>query len=207
MNIAVTGGVGSGKSTVSQLLASYLRCDLLDTDQLCRQQLEPGCEGMKRFEEVFSTRFLHLDGTLNRNRLREATFNDPHVKSQLETVLHPIVREIVLEKLQAQKQSVVSFVVEVPLLYEVQWQDEFDKCIVVYTPEHLVYERVMQRNGLSFTEIELILKAQIPIEEKRKFTPLVIDNSDTFTSSVLQVANLVKQIFSGNGYENHYCSG
>lgn len=194
MNIAVTGGLGSGKSTVSKILASYLRCELLDTDQLCRQQLEPGQEGMERLVEVFSTRYLCFDGTLNRDALREATFSDPAVRLQLETILHPIVREKIADKLQGSIIYAGHLVIEVPLLYEVHWQDEFDKCIVVYTPEHLVYERVLLRSGLTFEEIASILAAQISIEEKRKLSDLVIDNSDTFVSSVLQVANLVKNI-------------
>lgn len=192
MNIAVTGGLGSGKSTVSKILASYLRCELLDTDQLCRQQLEPGQKGLERFGKVFGGRFICPDGTLNRPALREATFKEHSVKSKLEAILHPIVRRIVANKLTAESISTVPVIVEVPLLYEVQWQDEFDRCIVVYTPEHLVYERVMFRDGLTAEEISLILASQISIEEKRNYTRLVIDNSDTFVSSMLQVANLVK---------------
>ena len=95
MNIAVTGGLGSGKSTVSKILASYLQCGLLDTDQLCRQQLRPGCEGMVRLEERYGDRFFYPDGTLDRQSLRSATFEDHSVKVQLENILHPIVRIIV----------------------------------------------------------------------------------------------------------------
>ncbi|MBW2682766.1 MAG: dephospho-CoA kinase, partial [Deltaproteobacteria bacterium] len=66
MKIAVTGGLGSGKSTVSKLLASFLGCELIDTDQLCREQLQRGAEGHEKFKEVFGGRFLHADGTVDR---------------------------------------------------------------------------------------------------------------------------------------------
>ncbi|OEU48497.1 MAG: dephospho-CoA kinase [Desulfobulbaceae bacterium S3730MH12] len=196
MKIAVTGGLGSGKSTVSKLLASSLQCELINTDQLCRKQLQPGAEGLKKFQEVFGGRFLHPDGTVNRQILREVTFKDQRIKSQLEAILHPIISEIVNQKWNQREGSIEHLVIEVPLLYEVQWQDDFDECIVVYLPEHLVYERVALRSGLSFEEIRSILQAQMPIEEKRTHTQFIVDNSTTFASSVLQVAYLVKTLVS-----------
>ncbi len=194
MKIAVTGGLGSGKSTVSKILASYLQCELVDTDQFCRQQLQPGCEGMERLNERFGDRFLFPDGTLDRQSLRRATFEDRNIRLQLEDILHPIAREMVTTRWREKKIAGEHFLVEVPLLYEVQWQDDFDECIVIYTSESTVYERVLKRSGLSFTEIRSILKAQISMEEKRKYTRFIIDNSGTFVSTMLQAANLFRRI-------------
>lgn len=196
MKIAVTGGLGSGKSTVSKLLAAFLGCELIDTDQLCREQLQRGAEGLEKFKEVFGGRFLHADGTVDRQILREVTFKDQRIKSQLEAILHPIISEIVNQKWNQREGSVEHLVIEVPLLYEVQWQGDFDECVVVYLPEHLVYERVSLRSGLACEEIRSILKAQMPIEEKRTHTQFVVDNSTTFASSILQVAYLVKTLVS-----------
>jgi len=196
MKIAVTGGLGSGKSTVSKLLASSLGCQLIDTDQLCREQLQRGAEGHEKFKEVFGGRFLHADGTVDRQILREVTFKNQRIKSQLEAILHPIISEIVNQKWKQREGSVEHLVIEVPLLYEVQWQGDFDECVVVYLPEHLVYERVSLRSGLACEEIRSILKAQMPIEEKRTHTQFIVDNSTTFASSVLQVAYLVKTLVS-----------
>jgi len=194
MKIGVTGGLGSGKSAVSKILASYLQCEFLDTDKLCRQQLQPGYQGLEKLEEYFGSRFLCSDGTLDRQGLRSATFEDLRVKERLESILHPIVRGIVTTCLRENENRGEHLVVEVPLLYEVQWQDDFDQCIVVYTPESVVYERVILRSGLSFAEIRSILKVQMPIEEKRRYTRFIIDNSGTFVSTVLQTANLCKEL-------------
>jgi dephospho-CoA kinase len=194
MKIAVTGGLGSGKSTVSKILASYLQCELLDTDQLCRQQLQPGHEGLARLKECFGNRFLCSDGTLDRQKLRIVTFENLKVKSQLEDILHPIVREIVAARFREKELRGEYLVVEVPLLYEVQWQNDFDECVVVYAPESIVYERVALRSGLRFFEIRSILDVQMPIEEKRKYTRFIIDNSGTFVSTMLQTANLSKRV-------------
>jgi len=192
MKIAVTGGLGSGKSTVSKMLASFLECELIDTDELCRSQLQPGCRGLERLKEFFGCRFLHPDGTLNRQLLREATFQNHKVKSQLETILHPVVREIVNDRWNKRPVGSEHLIVEVPLLYEVQWQNDFDQCVVVYVPEHLVYLRVKRRSGLDSEEIRLILNAQMPIEEKLAFTPLIVDNSNTLVSTFLQTVYLVR---------------
>jgi len=194
MKIAVTGGLGSGKSTVSKILASYLQCELLDTDQLCRQQLQPGYDGLEGLKECFGDRFLCSDGTLDRQQLRLVTFENHKVKKQLESILHPLVREIVAVRFREKQLLGEHLVVEVPLLYEVQWQGDFDECVVVYAPESIVYERVAQRSGLRFSEIRSILKVQIPIEEKRKYTRFIIDNSGTFVSTMLQTANLSKRV-------------
>ncbi len=194
MNIAITGGLGSGKSTVSRILASYLHCELLDTDQLCRQQLQPGCEGMVKLRECFENRFLLPDETLDRQKLRCATFEDSGVRVQLENILHPIARKIVAVRWREKKNQGEHLVVEVPLLYEVQWQEDFDESIVVYTPESSVYERVSMRSGLTFTEVGSILKAQMSIEEKRTYTPFIVDNSGTFVSTVLQTVTLCKRL-------------
>lgn len=194
MKIAITGGLGSGKSTVSKILAGYLQCELLDADQICRQQLQPGLEGMVRLKEIFGNKFLFPDGTLDRQKLRRATFKDSGVKVQLETILHPIARKLIAVRWREREMQGKHLVVEVPLLYEVRWQDDFDESVVVYTPESSVYERVLLRSGLGFTEIRSILNAQISIEEKRKHTSFIIDNSGTFVSTVLQTANLSKTI-------------
>jgi len=194
MKIAVTGGLGSGKSTVSKILASYLQCELLDTDQLCRQQLQPGHEGLARLKECFGNSFVCSDGTLDRQKLRIVTFENLKVKSELEDILHPIVREIVAARFSEKELRGEHLIVEVPLLYEVQWQNDFDECVVVYTPESVVYERVALRSGLPFFEIRSILDVQMPIEEKRKYTRFIIDNSGTFVSTMLQTANLSKRV-------------
>jgi len=193
MKIGVTGGLGSGKSTVSKILASYMRCDLLDTDQLCRQELQPGQEGMVRLRECFGGRFFCNDGTLDRQALRCATFEDYSVKRELESILHPIVRRIVATYSREKEICGEHLVVEVPLLFEVQWQGDFDESVLVYAPEDKVYERVSRRSGLSSAEIKSILKAQIPIEEKKKYTQFIVDNSGTFVSTVLQVARLINR--------------
>lgn len=195
MRIAVTGGLGTGKSTVSKVLAATLQCELLDTDQLCRSQLEPAAEGYKEFVRLFGSTFLQEDGTINRLKLRNEVFGNSEFKKSLEGILHPIVRQQVsahyLNRSVSPKKVLV---VEVPLLYEVGWEGDFDLCVVAYVPETTIIKRVMSRDGLSAEEIELVLKAQMSIEKKLEYGHYIVDNSGTFVSTVQQIGWLVRKI-------------
>jgi dephospho-CoA kinase len=190
LKIAITGGLGSGKSTVSQLLAARLCCELVNTDELCRRLLFPGEEGYIQFIESFGKEFILPDGHLDRAELREAVFRDSAVKDRLESVLHPLVLDIVKKKGESSR----LLLVEVPLLFEVGWQDDFDMCVLVYVPEEKIFERVAERDGHSREIIRAILDNQMPLEEKLHYTSVVIDNSSTFVSTVLQVNHLGRLI-------------
>jgi len=194
VKIAVTGGLGSGKSTVSNLLAAVLCCELVNTDEICRQQLLPKEKGYAELLECFGREFVATDGTLDRPKLRKAVFSDSSVKDRLESILHPLVRDIVRQKAK----STDCLLVEVPLLYEVGWQDDFDICVLVYVPEAVVYERVARRDGHSRSIIRSILENQMPLDEKLSRTSFIIDNSGTFVSTVSQVSHLKRVILAGS---------
>ncbi len=194
MNIAVTGGLGSGKSTVSKILARTIGADHLDTDQLCRQQMQPGRQGFVKFREVFGDRYLHADGTLDRRSLRQAVFTDSGIKKELETILHPLVRQQVAVHYAENCQAGENLVVEVPLLFESGWQHDFAVWVVVYVTEESCLQRVAARDGLSPEEIHRVIAAQIPISEKLAAAHFVVDNNGTFVSMVQQIAWLGKKL-------------
>lgn len=194
MNVAVTGSLGTGKSTVSKILAATLNTELIDADQLCRLQMLPGAEGFEKFRSIFGARFIQDDGTIDRLLLRQAVFEDEELRTQLENILHPIVqRQIASHGKVCSTQGEV-LVVEVPLLYEVGWQASFDACVVVYVPEELILQRVMVRDGLSAGQVKQILNAQIPIQKKLDYAHFIVDNSGTFVSTVQQLAWLSKKL-------------
>lgn len=197
MNIAVTGGLGTGKSTVGKMFASSLGCEYLDTDRICRNLMEPGSQGFCQFTDQFGHRFLGPDGSVDRIRLRQAVFTDSSVKEELEHILHPLVRQEVARKCQIVDELSGDVVVEVPLLFEVGWQEVFDVTVVVYIPEQLCIRRVSSRDGLSVSEIKHILDAQLPIEAKRDRAHFVIDNSGTFASTTLQLRWVLKKLKRG----------
>lgn len=192
MTIAVTGGLGTGKSTVSKILATALQADLIDTDDLCRRQMQPGEEGFSGFIRIFGEKFLNDDGYIDRLLLRKAVFGGTGVKEKLESVLHPIVRRQVSARQKISSGQGKKLIVEVPLLFEVGWQDWFDSSVVVYVPEALCIRRVIARDAMEAEEIEMILAAQMEISKKLEKADFVINNSGTFVSSVQQVAWLAR---------------
>ncbi|MGB3211531.1 MAG: dephospho-CoA kinase [Desulforhopalus sp.] len=194
MIIAVTGGLGTGKSTVSKILAAVLEAELIDTDQLCRKQMLPGARGYETFRRTYGARFVQGDGTIDRQLLRKAVFDDRHLREKLEGILHPIVQRQVVACGREYSGLGKTLIVEVPLLYEVGWQDQFDVCVVVFVPEKLCLLRVMERAGMSVEEVRQIMDAQIPISEKVEKTRFVVDNSGTFVSTVQQITWLSKQL-------------
>jgi dephospho-CoA kinase len=202
MNIAVTGGLGSGKSTASKILAATISAEHLDTDDLCRQQMQPGTPGFKMFLQVFGDRFVNADGSLNRQLLRQTVFADSGVKKDLEMILHPLVRRQVAEHYATCCAHGENLVVEVPLLFEVGWQYDFSVCVVVYVREDLCFQRVAIRDGFGADEIRRVCAAQLSPQEKLKLAHFVIDNSGTFVSTVQQISWLGKKLHSRENCRN-----
>lgn len=194
MKIAITGGLGSGKSTVAKILASTLETTLIDTDQLCRLQMLPGTEGYEEFGRVFGQKYIQEDGTVDRILLRQAVFKDSGLKEKLENILHPIVRRQVSTLSKTRSGHVAVSVVEVPLLYEVGWQDEFDVCIVVYVPEDICVQRVILRDEMTAEEIMRIMDSQMPIKKKLDYADFIVDNSGILVSTVQQTYWLAKML-------------
>jgi dephospho-CoA kinase len=194
MNIAITGGLGTGKSTVSKILAAHLDAELIDTDKLCRLQMIPGKEGYTRFLQVFCGKYVQADGAIDRLELPKDVFSDPDIKNTLESILHPIVRSEVAVRCEKSVTQGKIVVVEVPLLFEVGWQQDFEHTVVVFVVEKLCIQRVMARDGIDKDTISIILSSQMPIDIKRRFADFVIDNSSTFASTVQQISWLTGKL-------------
>jgi len=188
MNIAITGGLGTGKSTVSKILAAYLGAELIDTDTLCRLQMLPGKEGFTRFLQIFGGNYIQEDGTIDRLELRKAVFLDHAIKNTLEDILHPIVRSEVAARCEKSVVQGKIVVVEVPLLFEVNWQQDFEHTVAVFVLEKVCIQRVMARDGIDKDTISNIILSQMPIDIKRSLADFIIDNSSTFVSTVQQIA-------------------
>lgn len=196
MKIAVTGGYGSGKSSVTRLLSGYLGCTPVDTDQICRDLLQPGEKGTIGLEKEFGNRFLTGAGTVDRKLLREATFAEKEVKEKLEAILHPLVRESVAGLDKNRKNTSIFSVVEVPLLYEVGWHEDFDVAVLVRVGEETSIERTMERDSIHREEAVRIIALQLPMTCKEGLADYIIDNGSTFVSTAQQVGwltNLLKK--------------
>lgn len=192
MIVGVTGGIGSGKSKVASLLGKLLSGIVISADDVCRELLEPGGEGYLQFVRSGGSHFLDGDGVINRVTLREEIFADADLRDQLEAILHPLVLEKIQNVAEDDPQSFV--IAEVPLLFERDWQDEFDTIISVFSPEERIIERVMERDGVSREEVGNIIATQMPMEEKNRRADYVINNSVHWQETENQLVELAARL-------------
>lgn len=193
MNIGLTGGIASGKSTVARMLVES-GAALVDADRIAREIVEPGQPSLAQIVERFGQAVLHEDGTLNRKKLGEIVFADEAKRKALEAITHPAIRAVMRERMdklqrEAPKRLVV---VDVPLLYESGLQSLFEEVMVVYVPRSVQLERLIKRDGLSKADAERRLNAQMDIEEKKRLADIVIDNSGSLEDTALQLERFRK---------------
>jgi dephospho-CoA kinase len=188
LRVGLTGGIGSGKSTVSEAFAR-LGAKVLDADEVAREVVLPGKPAWTKLRHTFGSEFFHPDGRLNRNKLRRLVFADPEQRSRLNAIVHPeVMREIDsrFEQLTSSAEHAV-VLVDIPLLIEVGVAHRFDKVVVVYANESVQIKRLRQRDGLSREEARQALSVQIDLREKAKKADFVIDNSGTPGETQAQV--------------------
>ena len=190
MNIAITGTIGAGKSTLAAILAALLPARHIDTDLICRRLLGAGEEGWRQLRRIFPRHFFTDNGELRRAELRQAVFFDDERRRQLEGVLHPLVEAEVNQALAEAGDGFL--LIEVPLLFETGWQDRFDAVITVYIPEAAGIERVIARDRVSAEQVAKIMAAQWPAEAKAAKADWVIDNRGGTTSSFVQASWLAQ---------------
>ncbi|HHW26441.1 MAG TPA: dephospho-CoA kinase [Firmicutes bacterium] len=203
--IGLTGGISTGKSTVSSMLAS-LGAEIIDADKISHQVTEKGSSGLLRVKEVFGQKVLNPDGSLNRRKLGRVIFNDPSARRKLEDIIHPLVMaemRCALQRLsqEAMKEGrTVIAVLEVPLLFEVGAEDLVDEVWVVSTDPETQVRRLMAREGYSREEAVSRINAQMPLSEKVKRAKETIDNQGDLEKTRAQVEALwesVKRRISG----------
>lgn len=193
MRIGLTGGIASGKSTVSSWFRRH-GFPVIDADQIARQVVAPGEEGLKRVIEVFGSEMVSADGTLDRARLGSMIFHDPKKRQKLNHLLHPLIRQRMREQMDAcEAQGCPAVVLDVPLLFEGPLTGWTDRTIVVYVTRETELSRLMRRDHLSKAEALARIQAQMSLEEKKKRADAVIHNDGTVACTEQQLADLLKQ--------------
>ena len=185
--VALTGGIGSGKTTVSQHLAE-LGAAVIDTDLIAHALTAPGGAAMAAIATAFGPGAIAADGSLDRVAMRRMIFNDARARHRLEAILHPLIRARMDEQL-AQVQAPYA-VLAIPLLFETGWTDVADRILVVDLPESLQIARVMARGDLSAEEVRPILASQARRETRRQGADDLIDNSGILEDLMARTADL-----------------
>ncbi len=190
--IGLTGGIASGKSTVARIIIDY-GIPVIDADQLARDVVLPGSEGLRQIVEFFGRAVLQADGTLDRAALAEIIFSEPSARHKLESILHPAIKALAEIRLDVfRQQGVPAVFYMAPLLVEAGATDRVDEVWVVYVDRVTQLERVQKRDLLSYEEAEKRLAAQMSMDLKRTYARIVIDNCGGVEALQEKVAALLR---------------
>ncbi|MEE2665798.1 MAG: dephospho-CoA kinase [Myxococcota bacterium] len=192
--VGLSGGIGSGKSTVSSLLEE-LGSVVIDADAIVHELQAPGTPLLAELVEAFGPRVLTADGALDRKTLGGIVFEDPGARAELGRLVHPRVGETMLQRSEAARAAGAELVVlDIPLLFEgraagtgTAAQLGYDSTLLVWVPVEVQIERTIARDACSRDEAQARIDAQLPIDEKRALADRVIDNSGTREQTRAQV--------------------
>jgi dephospho-CoA kinase len=174
--IGLTGGIASGKSTVSAMFAD-MGITVIDADIEARLAVEPGEKAYNDIVSQFGAEILEEEGAINRQKLGSIIFNNEDKRLLLNSIVHPAVRERMAQKRElAEKAKEKAIVLDIPLLFESKLTGLVEKIILVYVNEETQLERLMKRNGFSEAEALSRIKSQMPLKDKVKLADAVIDN-------------------------------
>lgn len=188
--VGLTGNIGSGKSTVAQLL-SERGATIIDADVLARRAVEAGTPAYEKIVERWGTSILGLDKQLDRAALRRTVFSDPGQLEELNAIVHPEVESLRQRLLDDARQRGDRIVVcDIPLLFEKHMAPRFDRIILVDAPRPLRLERLVRDRGLRETEAMDMIAAQMPAELKRAGADFIIENAGTLNALEQHVADV-----------------
>lgn len=195
MIIGLTGGIATGKSTVSALLAAKGAL-LVDADAIAREVMLPGHPVLSAIVRHFGSKVLSEDGSLNRKKLGEIVFTDASERKMLNEITHPAIRQEIIQRMNGYEAEFPDklIVVDIPLLYEVGLDNLFSEIVVVYALEEVQLKRLMERDGLTAEQAQQRLDAQMPIEEKKRLADIVIDNSRDVAYTERQLNDLLHDL-------------
>ncbi len=187
--LGLTGGIGSGKSTVARQFGN-LGVHWVDADDVAREVVEPGTPALAAIADHFGADILLGDGALDRAKLRQIVFEQPDERIWLESLLHPIIREELTRQLHPQNYALPYVLLVSPLLLETDQHQLVKQILVVDVPVEVQIERTMGRDTNSREQVERIIAAQIPREQRLARADAVIDNNQSLNTVAAEVRAL-----------------
>lgn len=189
--IGLTGSIGTGKSTISKMIAQ-LQIPVIDADKIAREVVEPGAIAHEKIAAAFGETVFYQDQTLNRQALGEIVFSDEKKRVKLNSIIHPEIRKEMLNQRDAYvHDNVPCIVMDIPLLFESKLTHFIDKVMVVAVDEHVQLERIIERDHSSEAEAKQKINAQIAIDKKTSMAHAVIDNNGTVEASYQQLKTIL----------------
>lgn len=197
ITIGLTGGIASGKSTVSKELRN-LNIPVFDADEVSRNAVAKGSKGLALVAEAFGPEYLTAEGDLNRPKVSQLVFSNKEALHTLEKIIHKIVWDEAEAFLKAcREQQAVVAVLDVPLLIECGWHKNVDQVWLVAVKRRQQIERAMIRSGMTEAEVTARINAQMSLDEKKKHADVVIDNSGALEATLANVHKELVKITGG----------
>ncbi|MBS2969970.1 dephospho-CoA kinase [Metabacillus sp. KIGAM252] len=191
--IGLTGGIASGKSTVSSLLKE-LGFPIVDADVIAKEAVDQGKPAYSRIAEVFGHRVLQDDGAIDRAKLGSEIFADPEKRKMLNEIVHPEVRkEMIRQRDEYIQQGSKAVILDIPLLFESRLAHFADKSLLVYVTPETQLERLMKRNGYAQKEAQQRIDSQMPLDEKKLLADEVLDNNGTREETEVQLLGILRK--------------
>ena len=192
--IGLTGGVGSGKSTVSSYMHE-LGIPVIDGDKLARESVIPGSRAMAEMRKAFGPHIFLPDGSLNRLKMGEIVFNDEEKRQKLNSIIHPFIWHRTREELiRAQEEGFTVVVLDMPLLLEISWQLRVEEVWLVEVPLEVQIARVISRDGFTREQVMERIGKQMPTTNKMNYADVIIDNSRSVEDTRRQVREALKHV-------------
>ena len=176
--IGLTGGIASGKSTVTDILKKRFNYIVIDADQLARQAVEPGSAGLRKISAAFGNEVIDENRELNRSMLGEIIANDPQAREKLNAVIHPEIKKLYDQQIKFyQDLGMPTVFFDCPLLFETNLQNTVDEIILVVADKAIRIKRIMERDGLSEEQAVKRIEMQMSDEEKIPLADIIIENN------------------------------
>ena len=192
--IGLTGGIASGKSTISSILKA-VGWPVIDADLIARQIVMPGSKGLEQIVNRFGPQMLNSDGTLDRKKLGKTVFDDPKKLSDLDKIEHPLIQEAIDSQLdEFKKQHLPVVVLDVPLLFETGMDEECDLTVLAVVDQATQLKRLVKRDQISKMDAVKKISSQMSLKEKMQRADVIIDNNGTLEQTRSQVAELVDRV-------------
>ena len=191
--IGITGGIASGKSTVTEFLRQQ-GYQVIDADQVVHELQEPGGRLYQALLSAFGSAILREDGRLDRPKLGAMIFGNPQLLEQSSQIQNQIIREELAGRRDMLAETEDIFFMDLPLLFELQYEDWFDQIWLVDVTEETQLSRLMTRNALSQEEAEKRIAAQLSLQEKRKRADVLIDNNGSLEETRQQLRDALQKL-------------
>ncbi|WP_017726621.1 dephospho-CoA kinase [Halalkalibacterium ligniniphilum] len=193
MIIGLTGGIASGKTSVSKMFKE-LKIPVVDADQIAREVVQPGEDAYKRIVAHFGKGILQEDGTIERKKLGAIVFNDDSERNVLNGIVHPAVRERMQnQRKEYEAQGAKSIVFDIPLLYESNLFHLVDKVLLVYVDEAVQLKRLMDRDQAGEEDAQSRISSQLPLKGKIEKADAVINNNGTLAETRAQLEKILDE--------------